>query len=118
MVPFVQMMVIAAIVGFFVGKTTKASGNDPLVFNLCVLIAGMILAYVIYLLIGKSDAFDEYGVTSGVVAIAVAVYVMHFDNDEWRKRFKKKTSQALEKLVAKVKELAPTPPVKPMPIPA
>jgi len=110
---YIQMAVVGALCGFIVGSVWQ-----KLLTKLPVLVLSALCIGIFISKIARQLPPEEYYYVYNSVAVAacgtVLFLIIGSDDDSW-KRFRKKTSEALKKLLAKVKELAPTSAPKPLP---
>ena len=111
---FIQMAIAGALCGFVVGRFLQKLLQTPQMLILLALGMGLLLSQLAVRLPPR-ESYWLYCATADLVCGIVIIVLIGSSDDDFWKRFRKKTSKALEKLLAKVKELAPTPAPKPFP---
>ncbi len=117
MIPYVAVFGVGLVIGYILGRRARKYGAyEPLYFPL-------VLSYVLLPWMMQRFYFSDPAAlevrllyAGSWASVAIGYAAGFWDNGDWRKRIKRKTSTALEKLLARVKELAPTP--RPTPAPA
>lgn len=113
---FVTMAIVGGLAGYLNGKYRKWLMRFGLVGSIiCGHSVGVLLVTSAAALArNMSPVVETAAVSIGLTAFCIVIVVtIYFDDDDRWKRFRKKTSERLRKLLEKVKEAVPSPAPRP-----